>query len=141
VRGFTWTNSAARRATRHLSRKTSHAAGKQIEVVVQPGQRATGRVAGHGPVLHFHADCSPRRESEAALNSVMGTTGSSTASPITLFALWLPGGAPHELGTRMIRHRVPHVRLRLQRRAIDTLSNALRAPQSTDEPPSAEPVR
>ncbi|MEU4116519.1 tyrosine-type recombinase/integrase [Kitasatospora sp. NPDC028055] len=34
-----------------------------------------------------------------------------------------------------------HVRLRLQRQAIDTLGNALRAPETPDDPPSAEPVR
>ncbi|MER7844183.1 tyrosine-type recombinase/integrase [Kitasatospora sp. NPDC096077] len=33
-----------------------------------------------------------------------------------------------------------HVRLRLQRHAIDTLGNALRATEAPDEPPSAEPV-
>ncbi|MBD0695080.1 integrase [Streptomyces sp. CBMA123] len=34
-----------------------------------------------------------------------------------------------------------HVRFRLQRQAIDTLGDALRGPESTDNPPSAEPVR
>ncbi|MFF7881749.1 tyrosine-type recombinase/integrase [Streptomyces sp. NPDC020794] len=34
-----------------------------------------------------------------------------------------------------------HVRLRLQRQAIDTLGDALRAAESPDDPPSAEPVR
>ncbi|MDH6123944.1 site-specific integrase [Kitasatospora sp. GP82] len=34
-----------------------------------------------------------------------------------------------------------HVRLRLQRQAIDTLGDALRAPKSPNGPPSAEPVR
>ncbi|MFJ5230360.1 tyrosine-type recombinase/integrase [Kitasatospora sp. NPDC088391] len=34
-----------------------------------------------------------------------------------------------------------HVRLRLQRRAIDTLGNALRDAESPDDPPSADPVR
>ncbi len=34
-----------------------------------------------------------------------------------------------------------HVRLRLQRQAIDTLGDALRAPEVPDDPPSAEPVR
>lgn len=34
-----------------------------------------------------------------------------------------------------------HVRLRLQRQAIDTLGDALRDPESADDLPSAEPVR
>nr|WSX75733.1 site-specific integrase [Streptomyces sp. NBC_00899] len=34
-----------------------------------------------------------------------------------------------------------HVRLRLQRQAIDTLGHALRAAETPDDPPSAEPVR
>ncbi|MEE1782761.1 tyrosine-type recombinase/integrase [Streptomyces sp. SP17BM10] len=34
-----------------------------------------------------------------------------------------------------------HVRLRLQRQAIDTLGKALRAPETPDDSPSAEPVR
>ncbi|MFE7526351.1 integrase [Kitasatospora sp. NPDC057542] len=34
-----------------------------------------------------------------------------------------------------------HVRLRLQRQAIDTLGDALRATKTPDDPPSAEPVR
>lgn len=34
-----------------------------------------------------------------------------------------------------------HVRLRLQRQAIDTLGDALQATETADDPPSAEPVR